>query len=218
MFFFLDVLTTTSFHWIFWQWLCWSTGFFLADILRTVLENIYCPPLYLHVLYFVTQTITTIRINALRDNSPIEQPYRHCRPYSVCANNYKKLGRRAMMHQCEIRRLDASWHWQARIFHYKRVRERTSSVVSSYLSPSKTVRWNTCPKNARRVQLAQLWQRHCAKHVSFLINVQIYSLNNKIAFLSHLMGELGVKIDLSERFNAKKLCSRVLLREYQFYS
>ena len=38
------------------------------------------------------------------------------------------------------------------------------------------------------VQVAQLWQRDCAKLASFTIkNVQRYSQNHKIAFLRHLM-------------------------------
>jgi len=64
-------------------------------------------------------------------------------------------------------------------------------------------------------QVVQLWQRDHAKLTSFSINVQLYSLNHKIVSLSHLMGHQAA---LLESFNAKKLCSRDLQREHQFYS
>ena len=37
-------------------------------------------------------------------------------------------------------------------------------------------------------QVAQLWQKDRAKLASFSITVQLYSLNHKIAFLSHPTG------------------------------
>jgi len=40
-------------------------------------------------------------------------------------------------------------------------------------------------------QVAQLWQRDRAMLALFSINVQLYSQNYKIAFLSHPMGHQG---------------------------
>jgi len=45
-----------------------------------------------------------------------------------------------------------------------------------------------------------------------LINVQLYSLNHKIAFWATLWSIRGNISALPESFNAKKLCSRVLWR------
>jgi len=58
-------------------------------------------------------------------------------------------------------------------------------------------------------QVVQLWQRDRANLASFSINVQLYTLNHKVAFLRNPVGQ---------RFNAKKLRSTVLSTECQFYS
>ena len=61
-----------------------------------------------------------------------------------------------------------------------------------------------------RLQVAQLWQRDCAKLASFSVNVQLYSINHKIAFFEPPYGGIMGNISaLSESFNAKKLCSRI---------
>ena len=69
-------------------------------------------------------------------------------------------------------------------------------------------------------QVAQLWQRDGAKLDTFLINVQRYSQNHAQngIFASPYGGIRGNISALSERFNAKKLCSRVSSIECQFYS
>jgi len=66
-------------------------------------------------------------------------------------------------------------------------------------------------------QVAQLWQRDRAMLASFSINVQLYSQNHKIAFLAPLWEISGNTGALSESFTAKKLSSRVLSRDCQFY-
>jgi len=43
----------------------------------------------------------------------------------------------------------------------------------------------------RDKQVAQLWQRNCAKLDTFSDNVQHYSLNHKIAFWATLWGHQG---------------------------
>jgi len=67
-------------------------------------------------------------------------------------------------------------------------------------------------------QVAQLWQRDRTSLPSFSSNVQLYKQNHKIAFFSQLMGHQGNICALSENFIAKRLCSRVILRECHFYS
>ena len=68
-------------------------------------------------------------------------------------------------------------------------------------------------------QVAQLWQRDRAKLETFSINVQRYSQNHA---QNCIFGPPYVRIGrnvngLFESFNANKLCSRVLSREFLFY-
>jgi len=68
-------------------------------------------------------------------------------------------------------------------------------------------------------QVAQLWQRDRAKLDTFAINVQRYSQTHvQNCIWGHHWGIRGNISTLCEIFYAKKLCSRVLSREYQFYS
>ena len=65
-------------------------------------------------------------------------------------------------------------------------------------------------------QVAQLWQRDRAKLETFSINVQRYSQNHAQNCISGPPYELiGRNVSgLFERFNAKKLCSRVSCHFY----
>jgi len=54
------------------------------------------------------------------------------------------------------------------------------------------------------IQVAQLWQRECAKLASFLINIHLYLQNHEIAFLSHPMGNQGQYKHFMWKFSCKE--------------
>jgi len=69
-------------------------------------------------------------------------------------------------------------------------------------------------------QVAQLWQRDRAKLEMFVINVHRYSQNHaqNCIFMPPYVRIGGNVSGLFDSFNVKKLCSRVLSKECQFYT